>query len=156
MRFEENYIRKVDPNYLKSNEANTTFTDGYPFLTTNIGTLEFLNKNLEEGGNQKIGMERFRPNIVVSGLEPFEEFNLEYITYINNTYRFRLYKPCQRSISTTVDQQTGIIQEKTESLKTLLNLNSLNDKHGAFFGQNSILVKMVEDEIEIGDILKKE
>ncbi|MFN3330466.1 MAG: MOSC domain-containing protein, partial [Pyrinomonadaceae bacterium] len=62
-------VRKVNPKYAVSPHDEVSFADGYPFLLTNEASLADLNSRLEE----PIPMNRFRPNLVVSGFEPFAE-----------------------------------------------------------------------------------
>ena len=49
--------------------APVSFSDGFPILVCNVASLEELNSRMPE----PIPMERFRPNLVLEGLEPFEE-----------------------------------------------------------------------------------
>jgi uncharacterized protein YcbX len=76
--------RLVDTNYAKGAEV-TGFSDGYPILMIGTASLEDLNARLV----QPVGMDRFRPNIVFSGGEPFEEdlisnFTINYIHAISS------------------------------------------------------------------------
>ncbi|MCI25438.1 MOSC domain-containing protein 2 mitochondrial-like, partial [Trifolium medium] len=61
-------VRKVDPDYVQE-QHQTFFSDGYPFLLVSQESLDALNKLLEE----PIPMNRFRPNILVEGCEPYSE-----------------------------------------------------------------------------------
>ncbi|XP_029126434.1 mitochondrial amidoxime-reducing component 1-like [Cajanus cajan] len=61
-------VRQVDPDYVKG-QHQTLFTDGYPFLLTSQESLDALNKDLKE----PVSINRFRPNILVEGCEPFSE-----------------------------------------------------------------------------------
>ncbi|XP_017408165.1 uncharacterized protein LOC108321040 isoform X2 [Vigna angularis] len=61
-------VRKVDPDYVKG-QHDTLFTDGYPFLLASQESLNALNEHLKE----PISINRFRPNILVEGCEPFSE-----------------------------------------------------------------------------------
>ncbi len=54
--------RRVDGRYAKDKEINS-FSDGYPMLIISQASLEDLNSRLE----QPVDMQRFRPNLVVSG-----------------------------------------------------------------------------------------
>ena len=61
-------VRLVDPEYA-SDQARTSFTDGFPFLLIGEGSLGDLNSRLEK----PLEMRRFRPNHVVKGSRPYAE-----------------------------------------------------------------------------------
>jgi uncharacterized protein YcbX len=151
VRFEESFIRAVDPKYLQGESSHTTFTDGFPYLITSIESLEFLNKELQKTGANPVTMDRFRANIIIKGVKAFEEFSIEKLMHESGKYSFGLRKPCQRCKVTTVDQQTGEIENSKEPLSTLLRINPLEDKKGAYFGQNSILITGDMKTIAVGD-----
>ena len=55
------------------------FSDGYPVLVTSSASLDALNDKLVTAGHAPVGIERFRPNIVLGGLEPHDEDRLKTI-----------------------------------------------------------------------------
>jgi uncharacterized protein YcbX len=65
VRMAMGYRRHVDPKYATHPSDAVSFADGYASLITNEASLIDLNNRLAS----PIGMERFRPNIVVSGAE---------------------------------------------------------------------------------------
>ncbi|ANK85067.1 MULTISPECIES: MOSC domain-containing protein [unclassified Rhizobium] len=82
-----------------------TFTDGYQTLVTTTGSLKALNADLAAHGEGSVGMERFRPNIVIDTDEAWPEDRWAAIEI--SGVRFDLVKPCSRCIMTTQDQWTG-------------------------------------------------
>ncbi|NYT34292.1 MOSC domain-containing protein [Rhizobium sp. WYCCWR 11128] len=82
-----------------------TFTDGYQILVTTTGSLKALNADLAAHGEGSVGMERFRPNIVIDTDEAWAEDRWAAIEIAG--IRFDLVKPCSRCIMTTQDQLTG-------------------------------------------------
>ncbi|PDT05247.1 MOSC domain-containing protein [Rhizobium chutanense] len=82
-----------------------TFTDGYQILVTTTGSLKALNADLAAHGEGSVGMERFRPNIVIDIDEAWPEDRWAAIEI--SGIRFDLVKPCSRCIMTTQDQLTG-------------------------------------------------
>ncbi|RYY00619.1 MOSC domain-containing protein, partial [bacterium] len=60
--------REVNPDYAVNDDI-VSFADGYPFLLISQASLDDLNSKLQD----KIGMDRFRPNLVISGSEAFSE-----------------------------------------------------------------------------------
>jgi hypothetical protein len=95
-------------------------------------------------------MNRFRPNIVVDGLAPFGEDEVN--EFIAGDVRLRAVKPCTRCAITTTDQITG---ERTteEPLKTLKEFRFDRGLRGVTFGQNMVLVSGLGNELKIGQRL---
>ena len=121
--------REVDPKYAPGHK--TGFADGYPLLLMNESSLDFLNEKLDA----PVRMNRFRPNLVVKGLNAFGEdeiakFNL-------GPAELECVKPCGRCVLINVSPEnadTGL-----EPLKTLARFRSVNNKVN--FGQNVIVNK---------------
>jgi uncharacterized protein YcbX len=119
--------RPVNPQY-SINDFQVSFVDGYPFLLISRASLDDLNRRLP----QPLPMNRFRPNIVVEGCEPYAEDGWKQIRIGEVT--FRVVKPCSRCKITTVNQQTGTSGK--EPLKTLATYRLKDGK--VYFGQNLI------------------
>ncbi|MQW88453.1 MOSC domain-containing protein [Sinorhizobium saheli] len=85
--------------------APVGFADGFPVLITTTGSLADLNRTLVEKGQEPVGMERFRTNILIDCQEPWEEDLWESLEIAG--IAFDLVKPCARCIMTTQDQVTG-------------------------------------------------
>lgn len=119
--------RIVDQNYNTTN-AITSFTDGFPILIATNASLDFLNQKLEH----KIEMQRFRPNLVISGSKPFEEDSWKLIKVGN--VLFQILKPCTRCVVTTIDPKTA--QKNAEPLHTLSTFRKFDNK--IKFAQNAI------------------
>ncbi|GAA5216718.1 MOSC domain-containing protein [Corallincola platygyrae] len=155
VRFDPKRQRPVSEKHLNAHEsADTFFADGYPFLVTNEATLTWLNQKLEEKNLPEVTMDRFRPNIVVKGPAPLSENSIRELSH--NKYVLGLRKPCQRCPMITVDQTEGVRQQPAgEPLRTLSELNTLGEeKPGAYFGQNAILLIGKSEQIAVGDRLE--
>ncbi|WP_163370906.1 MOSC domain-containing protein [Endozoicomonas acroporae] len=135
----ERSIRPTDTRYSRP-EDHTSFADGFPFLLTNEASLADLNQRLTDA----VPMSRFRPNIVISGQQPYEEDTWSVIRVGEIT--FRVAKPCSRCVMTTVNPETGQKEER-EPLFTLAQYR--RTKMGVIFGQN--LIPDREGIIRIGD-----
>jgi len=96
--------RAVDPEFGADGDT-VSFADGYPLLLTSAGSLDQLGQWLTADGDQPVPMNRFRPNVVVSGFGPWEEDRWRRIRI--GSVSFRVAKPCGRCIVTTTDQTTG-------------------------------------------------
>ena len=104
-------------------ETQARFHDSQAILLVNLESLADLNSKLKE----KITVERFRPNIVVSGLPAFSEDQLKTITL--GEVEFEVVKPCSRCVIVNVDPNLGQT-ESGEVLKTIAGYrkvgNSIN------------------------------
>lgn len=141
--FPEDNRRPVDENY-KIEDDQVSLADGYPFLIIGQRSLDDLNERLKT----PVPMNRFRPNFVFTGGEPFEEDNWRLFTIGNN--RFVGVKPCGRCVLTTVNQETA--ERGMEPLATLTTFRKMNNKIN--FGQNLLAIDYHEihegDKIELG------
>ncbi|WP_372963939.1 MOSC domain-containing protein [Marinobacter sp.] len=121
--------RRVDPERV-ADVRRVGFADGFPFLLVNLASLDELNSRL----TQPVDIRRFRPNIVVSGSEPWAEDRWH--SLMIGEIRFDVVKPCSRCVLTTVDPDTGVKDADTQPLKALSSYRKTPD--GVIFGQNAI------------------
>ncbi|MEU1288447.1 MOSC N-terminal beta barrel domain-containing protein [Kitasatospora sp. NPDC005856] len=127
--------RPVDPEYGGPGDI-VSMADGFPLLLTTTASLDRLNELItaeNPDGHETLPMERFRPNVVVGGAEPWAEDTWSRIRI--GTVTFKVVKPCGRCVVTTTDQETGERRGK-EPLRTLARHHRLLRK--ASFGQNLI------------------
>ena len=129
----ESTRRPVDPEFAVDGEA-VSFADGMPFLLIGQASLDDLNRRIVARGGEAVPMNRFRPNLVVSGGEPFEEDGWGRIRI--GECLFQAVKPCARCVVTTVDQETG--EKGKEPLTTLATFRRSGE--GVLFGQNLVLL----------------
>lgn len=125
--FPDDEFRQVDLKYAEQGDR-TAFSDGFPLLLISQASLDNLNQRLEK----PIPMKRFRPNLVVSGCDAYEEDRWKRIKIGDIT--FRVVKPCSRCVIPTIDIDTA--QRSNEPSKTLASYRMQDNK--IFFGQNVI------------------
>lgn len=130
------------------NDTPVTFADGYQILVTTTASLAALNTDMAAHGEDSVGMERFRPNIVLESDEPWAEDRWAAIDI--NGIRFDLVKPCTRCIMTTQDQTTGS-REVPSPMKAMGRLRMSADRRvpGVLFGWN--ITPRAEGSISVGD-----
>jgi uncharacterized protein YcbX len=134
----ERFKRKLNPDYAVSDEDHTGFADGYPILVISEESLADLNSHL----GAPVPMNRFRPNLVVKGCEPFAEDIWKRIRI--GGIEMVVVKPCPRCVVTTIDKET--LEKNKEPLKTLNTYRK--QKGGAMFGMN--VIPLGEGEIRVG------
>jgi uncharacterized protein YcbX len=120
-------LRAVSPSRAQPGDI-VSFADGYPLLVISEASLADLNARLPA----PLEMRRFRPNLVLSGCEPYAEDRLRSLRIGNVT--FRAVKPCERCVVTTIDPNTG--QAGREPLRTLASYRLEDGK--VLFGMNLI------------------
>ena len=128
VRMPDDEVRRVDPVYAAP-EDQVGFADGFSFLLASRASLDDLNRRMPT----PLPMNRFRPNIVIDGVEPFEEDGWKHIRIDGIT--FTVAKPCARCAITTVDQNTA--ERAKEPLRTLATFRNMPGR-GVMFGQNLI------------------
>ncbi len=124
----DGYLRRVSAEYAIHADDHTGFADGYPILLASEEGLQDLNSRLDT----PVPMNRFRPNVVVKGCEPFAEDTWNRIRA--GDVELAVVKPCARCVVTTIDKNT--LETSREPLKTLGKYRK--HKLGAIFGQNVI------------------
>lgn len=134
----DGYQRRVSADYAVNEDDHTGFADGYPILLTSEEGLQDLNARLET----PVPMNRFRPNLVVRGCEPFAEDTWNRIRL--GDVELAVVKPCARCVVTTIDKNT--LEQSKEPLKTLSKYRK--HKLGAIFGQN--VIPLNEGRIRLG------
>jgi len=153
VRFDQKDKRLVPKKYLNGVHAESAFSDQFPYLITSWESLSKLNNGLLENNSKKVSMNRFRPNIVIKGLSDIEKMTSFNLTCEKGDYQFGLRKPCKRCKITTINQETGEIENPKEPLATLVKLKNSEESHGAFFGQNAILLSDY-GVLRVGDLLE--
>ncbi|KAF2508010.1 MOSC domain-containing protein [Flavobacterium zhairuonense] len=133
-----NGARKHESSRLKET-FNVSLADGYPYLLIGSKSLDFLNDKLDE----KITIKRFRPNIVVSSINPHEED--DFATFTIGEVQFKNIKPCGRCVMVNNDPENGRL--KKEPLKTLSKYRNVDNS--VLFGTN--IVSLNSGIISVGD-----
>ncbi len=113
-----------------------SFADGAPLLLVSESSLADLNDRLIARGAEPVPMDRFRPNLIISGAAPYAEDTWSSLRI--GDIRFRTAGPSDRCLVTTTDQRSGERAGK-EPLRTLATYrrNPL-DPAQVYFGQNLI------------------
>lgn len=97
-------VRPTNPDYSLP-EDRVSFADGYPLLLASTASLAALGSWIAEMGGEPVPMTRFRPNVVVTGTEAWAEEGWKRVRIGEQV--FRVVKPCDRCVMTTVDPELG-------------------------------------------------
>ncbi|CAM2009070.1 MOSC domain-containing protein [Acanthopleuribacter pedis] len=109
-------------------QDEVSFADGMPVMVANENSL--LDLNARAGEN--FSMQRFRPNLVIDGAEPFAEEGWSGLRI--GAVTFKAVKPCRRCVLTTIDPFTAEPHPRGEPMRTLSGYRKKED--GVYFGLN--------------------
>jgi len=133
--------RPVDPRYAAPGDR-IAFTDGYPVLVASQASLDDLNARLAGAGAAPVGIERFRPSVLVAAdeaeaLAPYAEDGWRALRLGGGAEAVELavVKPCARCVVTTIDQASAA--RGTEPLRTLATYRRHGNK--VRFAQNAVV-----------------
>jgi uncharacterized protein len=142
------FHRPVKPTKAQPGDV-VTFADAYPFLVISESSLADLNTRLATQAEAPVPMNRFRPNIVVAGCDPYAEDSWR--GFVAGSLQFRSAGTCARCIVTTIDQSTAI--RGKEPLKTLASYRrSPTEPSEVIFGQN-LIHETKSGRISVGDVV---
>lgn len=106
VRFRRDVVRPTSVKWTNGVPSQTRFADGYPLLLIGQASLDDLDARLVTAGRAPLPMDRFRPNLVVEGLDAFEE---DYVASLAaGPVAISPVKPCARCPIPSIDQATGV------------------------------------------------
>jgi uncharacterized protein YcbX len=142
VRMADDWVRTVDQTFAQPQDS-VGFADGFPLLLASESSLADLNARMDA----VLPMNRFRPNIVITGATPLAEDTWRKIRVGDMT--LRVVKPCARCAITMVNQASGMAQGP-EPLATLTTYRKQNGQ--VMFAQNVIHDR--EGLLRVGDTLE--
>ena len=151
VRFDPEHRRPSDARWTGAHPAQTAFADGFALLVTSTASLAELNRRLQLQGAAPVTMSRFRPNLVLDGIDAHDEDHVRQleIDTPQGTVRLELVKPCARCSIPGVDPLTGI--QGFEVVDALAAYRSDPRVDGAAtFGMNAIVVGGVGHVLAVG------
>lgn len=140
VRFGSSARRISAKQWTEQQEAPNMFSDGFATLIVTQRALDELNSRLHLAGHDPVTMLRFRPNIVIEGLEAHEEDDLKSfrIHTVGGPIELMLVKPCPRCPIPDIDPFTA--QSAPTVSDTLRTYRALPKMEGAIcFGMNAIV-----------------
>lgn len=150
MRFDPQASRISNAKYTGAMTAPYKFADAFALLVCSTASLAGLNARLAARGAGVVALERFRPNIVLDGIEAFDE---DYIDQIKiNGAQLQVVKPCVRCTVPNVDPVTG--EPGFEPGATLATFRNDTRAGGLTFGVNAIVAAGPGTRLATGDVVE--
>ncbi len=151
VRFDPDFRRVCDRQWTPGQEAITQFADGFPILVASEASLAGLNARLVAKGQEPVSMIRFRPNVVVDGVEAHDEDRLGalQIDADDGPVTLKPVKPCARCPIPNVDPLTAL---SSPDVGDALQAYRQDDRvNGAVtFGMNALVVEGAERVLRVG------
>jgi uncharacterized protein YcbX len=141
IRFDPEVRRLSSKQWTGEVDAPVEFADGFPLLVLGEASLAELNRRLAADGHAPVGIERFRPNLVLADLEAHDEDRLDElrVATADGEVRLKPVKPCARCSIPNVNPATGVLG--LEVLDALLRYRADARMDGALtFGMNAIIL----------------
>jgi uncharacterized protein len=150
VRFDPEQRRVSKRQWTGDVEALNQFSDGFPILVASEASLAELNRRLTAAGHGEVGIERFRPNIVLDGVEAHDEDRLDVMRIAaDEEVQLRPVKPCPRCPIPNIDPATA---ESSPEVSDTLQAYRKNDVVGGAvtFGMNAIVLQGVDQTLKVG------
>lgn len=151
VRFDPEHRRLSSLQWTDGVEALNQFADGFPVLVASEGSLAELNERLAAAGHEAVGIERFRPNIVLAGIESHDEDRVDalHVTTGEGEAELKPVKPCTRCPIPDIDPATGL---SSPEVGDMLRTYRADARVGGAitFGANCIVLQGVEYMLKVG------
>jgi uncharacterized protein YcbX len=151
VRFDPEQKRLSNLQWTGGMEAENQFSDGYPLLVASEGSLAELNERLAAAGHDAVGIERFRPNIVLAGIESHDEDRVDvlHITTGEGEAELKPVKPCTRCPVPDIDPTTAVSSPEVGDMLRTYRADARVDGR-ITFGMNCIVLQGVEHMLKVG------
>ena len=151
VRFDPEHQRLSNKKWTGGVDAANQFSDGYPVLVVSEASLAQLNDKLAAQGKPAVGIERFRPNVVLAGVEAHDEDRTGTMRIAaTEEVQLKPVKPCPRCPILDIDPATAETDPAVgDTLRTYRKDERVN---GAItFGMNCIALAGVGATLRVGD-----
>jgi hypothetical protein len=151
VRFDPDEQRVADLEWTGAQRALTAFADGFPLLVLSTASVAEINRRLALQGAAPVHADRFRPNLLLDGLDAHAEDWLDRIEFESTTgpVALRLVKPCTRCSIPDVDPRRG--EHDAAVGATLASYRADPRLNGQVtFGMNAIVEQGLDCSLRVG------
>jgi uncharacterized protein YcbX len=141
VRFDPEVKRVCSLKWTSGRQSSTQFADGFGVLVTSTASLDGLNARLANAGEAPVDQRRFRPNIVLSGVEAHDEDRIGAwrVHADGGVAALENVKPCARCPIPNIDPATAT---STPAVSDAMQAYRVDPRlNGAItFGMNAIVL----------------
>ncbi|MCW5656379.1 MAG: MOSC N-terminal beta barrel domain-containing protein [Burkholderiaceae bacterium] len=150
-RFYPEVQRVSDPRWTGELRALTAFADAFSLLVLSSAAVDGLNARLQARGERPVQSDRFRPNLLLQGLQPHEEDWIDRIMFEgpDGPVVLRLVKPCTRCSIPDVDPESGEAGHAVGDELAAYRADARMDGQ-VTFGMNAIVEEGLERRLAVG------
>jgi uncharacterized protein YcbX len=151
VRFDPEQKRPSSMKWTGGVEALNQFSDGFPLLVLGQASLDDFNLRLQAAGHAAVEMARFRPNIVLAGLQANDEDRLGemLVGTDSGTTVLKPVKPCPRCPIPNIDpataQSSPVVGDTLQSYRQDARLDG-----AVTFGMNAIALSGLDTVLRVG------
>jgi len=151
VRFDPEHRRLASLKWTAGVEVLNQFSDGFPLLVLGQGSLDELNARLQAAGQAPVGIERFRPNIVLADLPAHDEDRVATLQIAAEPRAVVLkpVKPCARCPIPNIDpataQSSPVVGDALQAYRQDARLDG-----AVTFGMNAITLEGVGATLRVG------
>ena len=151
VRFDPEQTRLSSMKWTNGIEAKNGFDDGFAVLVTSVASLKVLNDKLVADGEKAVTMQRFRPNVVLTGVDAHDEDRLDTLNIETQegVAQLKHVKPCVRCTIPDVDLQSGkqgtAVGDMLQSYRADPQMDG-----GITFGMNAIVLSGEDSTLRVG------
>jgi uncharacterized protein YcbX len=151
VRFDPENKRLSDHRWTGTIDAENTFVDGFPLLVSSTGALAEFNRRLAAQGDAAVTLARFRPNLVLDGLDGHDEDALDELVFETEEghVRLKLVSPCTRCTIPDIDPATAEAGHAVGDMLASYRADARVDGR-LTFGMNAVIVEGVECMLRVG------
>ncbi|WP_422843864.1 MOSC domain-containing protein [Acidovorax sp. M2(2025)] len=151
VRFDPEHRRLSSLEWTGGIEVPNQFADGFPLLVASEASMDELNARLQAAGHAPVGIERFRPNVVLGGVGAHDEDRVDLLRVDDAAGEVHLQpvKPCARCPIPDIDPATA---ERSASVGATLRTYRQDKRlDGAItFGMNAIVRQGAGQVLRVG------
>lgn len=150
VRFAPDLVRPCDPAWVGPDGARIQFADAFPLLVLSRESVADLGRRM---GHPDLAWQRFRPNVLIEGVDPYEEDLIGLLQA--GPVALRLVKPCTRCSVPSVDPVLGV-PTSIDPLTTLLGYRFDARLAGATLGVNAVIDRGENEALTVGQSVQPE
>lgn len=151
VRFDPQGRRVSERRWTGAREATTQFADGFAVLVTSEASLDGLNTRLTQAGHAPVDQRRFRPNIVLAGVDAHDEDRVGALTVDTGAGGATLeaVKPCGRCPIPNIDPDTALASPAVGDALQTYRVDP-QQKGAITFGMNAVVRAGAGEVLRVG------